>query len=626
MTTSPASDLFTSSQVKTFEHLLNAHLNSPEDDSLASQVLAFRRQMVDLLQACGPNQIQSLFQGTFGSVFRALVAANFSTSPPDSQAAASSAKLAESCLAQSDSSFDVRPLLSCMLLIQAHQIKLPNLLRSVPDWLFDDYLAYLLQAPPVFLHATEADDYAAHMQSCLRALWDEISRAPDQPRTRRAAHAFIAKANFIPLYFANSNTRELATLRASIIEHFLRSQGAAIDASFSIESTVSRKTRVGFLNAHFGQQTETHVALPTFRLDRDRFEVCLFSLLSNPGAVETYCRSLADAYTLLPPALDAQVRTLRAANLDVIIVGTNVTAVTNQVSLIASHRLAPIQLVTYCSPVSTGMRNIDGYISGTLNHHSGLDEHFSEKLCYCDGPPGCLDYSIEPQGTLKTIRRCDLGLPDDAVVFVNAAACFKILPEMQDTWTKILAAIPHARLLLLPFNPNWSRTFPVKQFESSLSRVLRRHGLSSDRVSLAPSLPTRSDVKSVEALADIYLDTFPFSGSISVIDALELGLPTVVWEGETHRSRMASALLRELDLPELIATDQDSYIDQSVALACDNAFRDRLKTTIAERMARRPRFIDPGAYGRQLSILLERLVREHRAAQRLTEASAPQVA
>jgi predicted O-linked N-acetylglucosamine transferase (SPINDLY family) len=498
-----------------------------------------------------------------------------------------------------------------MLLFQAHEWEAPHLLNVVPDWFLDDYLSYVMQAPPVFLKVGEADVYAKHLRTSLKRIWEDIAQKPKHPRSIHAAHYIATKGNYIPIYFCGDNTLEIMTLRASIVEQFLNNNNACIDVVFSRKSIDSRKIKVGYLNAHFGQQTETHVALSTLRIDRQKFDVCLFALFRNPSPIEDYCRKLATSFELLPPCTDAQVSTLRAAELDVIIIGTNVTAVTNPISLLALHRIAPIQLVNYCSPVSTGMRHVDGYLTGTLNNQPGLQKHFSEKLIFCDGPPGCLDYSVEPSGAIKSISRRELGIADEDIVFINAAACYKILPEMQYTWTKILAAVPKARLLLLPYNPNWSKTFPVKQFELAFSQALGRQGLLWDRLAIAPALPSRADVKGLEALADIYLDTFPFSGSLSVVDALQVGLPAVVWEGETHRSRMASALLRELEIPELIATDEETYISKSVALATDQKFRERMKLDISKKMERPPLFIDPISYGQQLSDILEKLVRNH---------------
>ncbi len=603
-------ELFPADEVEGIRQLVTAYGNAPTDPTPHQQMVELQQGLMNFIVSAEPATLEGHFGGSLGQVFRAMVKSGLSTEPPTESSTAQLDMLDAALAGQATAAgpCDVRPLLARMLCAPAHRGTVAIAVEKIPAWLLDDYLGYVLFAPSVFVTAGEAEHYHDHVLFWARAIFQRTRALPNEPLTARVAEYFAQKANYIPLYFSNRNTRELAEKRAAIMEFVLTRNGAVIDAKLPKRPKHRTKIKVGFLNAHFGAQTETHVTLPSLNLDRTKFELCLFPVARNPGPVEDRCRSLADSFTPLPPHLHQQVKTIRDAALDVLIVGTNVTAVTNQVALIALHRLAPLQLASYCSPVSTGMRHIDGYLSGTLNDCPGLQAHFSEKLQFCEGPPGCLDYTVEAQGIGRSFDRASFGFSPDDVVFVNAAACFKILPEMQETWAKILHAVPNSRLLLLPFNPNWASSFPVKQFERSLTEACARHGVGRDRFFLADSLPSRADVKALERIADVYLDTFPFSGSISVIDPLELGLPPVVQEGNTHRSRMASALLRELALPELIAPDEAAYIALAVKLGTDVGYRSQLNERILAAMARRPKFTDPAAYAQGLGARLTALV------------------
>jgi predicted O-linked N-acetylglucosamine transferase (SPINDLY family) len=250
------------------------------------------------------------------------------------------------------------------------------------------------------------------------------------------------------------------------------------------------------------------------------------------------------------------------------------------------------------------MRHVDGYLSGTRMDRPGLAQEFSEKLYFIEGPPGCHDYTVETGDIAETLGRKPLGWSDEDLVFVNAASSFKILPEMLETWAKILKAVPRSRLLLMPFNPNWTDRFPAKQFERMLIEIFGRFGLARDRFLLAGSLPSRAAVKSVLRLADVYLDTFPFSGSIAVIDPLEIGLPTVIWEGRTHRGRAASAMLLELGLPDAVADDEASYVALATRLGKDSALRQDFRDRILEGMALGPVFVNARRYADSLGEVL----------------------
>ena len=605
-----ADEFFDVDEVRAIEQLCTAYAGNPADAAVSGQLQSLQQGLMNFLVTAPVGQLESQFKGSLGLVFRALVRSGLPSAPPTEEARAQLAVLDEALAGPPDPAkgFDCRPLLARMLRAPAHRGSTDIAPEKIPAWLLDDYLGYVLTAPQVFVAPGEAEDYHTHLLSWARTVQQRIRQAPGAAASKHLATVFATRANCIPLYSSRENLREFAQVRAAILEFVLVKNGAAIDAKLPRRPRHRPRIKVGFLCAHFGAQTETHVTLPALQLDREKFEVCLFPVAANPGPVETYCRSFADSFTPLPADIHAQVKLIRAAALDVLIIGTNITAVTNQVALIALHRLAPVQLATYCSPASTGLRHIDGYLTGTHLDIPGLQEHFSEKLRFCEGPPGCLDYTVERPGSAAPLTRAGLGLAADEVVFINAAACFKILPELQETWAKILQAVPNSRLLLLPFNPNWANEFPVKQFERTLAEACARHGVGRDRFLLAGSLPARADVKALERLADVYLDTFPFSGSISVIDPLELGLPTVVGAGPTARSRAAAALLQELGLPELITPDEPAYIALAVKLGTDPAYRRQCHDRILAAMARKPRFINPPAYARGLGELLESLV------------------
>src|SRR6478736_1334287 len=599
-------DFFGPTELENIERLIAAYTANPAEASLREPMRGLQSGLLDFLSEAEPAKLEVRFRGDFGKVYRALLKSGLASEAPTPEMQAAVGEL-DTVLAEADG-FDLRLLLVRMLCAPAHRGAMTVSPAKVPAWWLEDYLGYVLHAPQVFVLAGEAEQYHAHLLGWMREVLGRTRSSPDAALTLTVAGHFARKVNFIPAYFSAGNLRELAEHRAAIMEFFLRKQGAAIDAKALRRPKDRRRIKVGFINAHFGAQTETHVTLPTLQLDRSRFEVCLFAVGRNAGLVEDYCRAQADSLTVLPSGLPQQVRLLREAALDVAIIGTNITAVTNQVALIALHRLAPVQLASYCSPISTGMRHIDGYLSGTFTDCAGLQEHFSEKLHFCDGPPGCLDYTVEAPAKTGAYDRARLGLAPDDVVFLNAAACFKILPEQQETWAKILAAVPRSRLVLLPFNPTWTNAFPVRQFDRTLTEILARHGVDRSRVVLVDSLPTRADVKALEQVADVYLDTVPFSGSISVIDPLEIGLPTVIHQGQTHRGRMAAALVRALAIPELITETETDYIALAVKLGTQSAFREQLKQRILAAMAQRPKFINAPAYAADLGRVLEALV------------------
>lgn len=496
-------------------------------------------------------------------------------------------------------------LLAAMLLVPASQWSGAPALDAVPDWLWGDYTAWLFATPQGFCAIGQAELFAAHTLKRLGELNQWLDRNSGSSVVRSALDAYLKSSNCIPLYFSHQSLRTHAELRGRLLQ---RGYGKLAEPYDPLPAPrEGRKLRVGFVNRHFGPQTETFTTLPTFeQLDPERFEVILFAHRANGTPLETYCREHAQEFYLFPADVAGQVSTLRAAALDVVVFGTNLTAVCNEVTLLALHRVAPLQVVNNSSCITSGMPEMDLYVSGDLTEIADASAHFTERLGLVPGPAHAFNYEADRQDPTTTWSRANLSIPEDALVFVSAANYFKIIPEMQHAWARLLAAVPGSFLVIHPFNPNWSSTYPIQRFCAEFDRVLKEYQVDGSRLVVSSArFPSRHDVKELLRIGDVYLDTYPFGGVNSLIDPLELGLPVVVWEGETFRSRMGGALLRSLHLESLIATTEAQYHAVTVNLARDKAVRERFSAEIQAKMERQPVFLDSLAASDAFGDLIE---------------------
>jgi predicted O-linked N-acetylglucosamine transferase (SPINDLY family) len=226
--------------------------------------------------------------------------------------------------------------------------------------------------------------------------------------------------------------------------------------------------------------------------------------------------------------------------------------------------------------------------------------HYREQLIAIDGTGFCFSYGIETSTAQYQINREKLKIPEDSIVFASTANLFKLVPELRETWVKILAAAPNSVLMLMPFGPNWMNRYPGFAFVSELQATFEKYGVESDRLRVVKSFPNRAEVKEVLKVSDIYLDSHPYAGTTSLIDALEVGIPAIVWDGSTLRSRMGAAILKSLSMHDLIANSEESYIELAVALAKNSGLRLQKRREILHKMQQTPSFLDGRAYTTQI--------------------------
>jgi predicted O-linked N-acetylglucosamine transferase (SPINDLY family) len=584
------------------------------DRSAASRVAmmaAARRELAGQWLAMPADEVRRQYAEQPGQLQRLIHSSGLRDQPLSDADLPFIAELKADLSAEASKTIGAGKLLAAMLFLFPHELPQLYEFDAIPSWLHGDYLDYSLVGPAIFRGIGEADTYCERMSGWVAYLRERILSNVNDEFWRNAA-IFVAKnANFVPFYFNRSNLRELYRDRSAILEAALRLGNSPVDHTFGARPE-GRRLRLGILAAHFAPQTETFATLPVYRdLDRTKFEVVLFALRQTNHPVEQSCARHADRFVVLPGDLGQRLQVLRDADLDLIFVGTNMTAVGNETTAVAVHRLARIQVTSVCSCTTTGMRNMDYYLSGRLSEPADGQSHYSEKLVMIDGAAHCFSFDGEPAvAPAQTLRREAIGVAGDEIVFVSGANFYKILPEIKETWMRILAAVPRSRLMLYPFNPNWSDAYPADAFMALFDGALKRHGIDANRLVVLSAAQSRQEVRERLRLADIYLDSFPFCGATSLLDPLAVGLPTIVMNGGPHRTMQGAGMLRELEMDELIVSDIEGYVDLATSLAKDAASRDRMRDRILGKMKALPRFLDTKWYGEQVELAFERMCKE----------------
>ncbi|MBH8574690.1 FkbM family methyltransferase [Nostocaceae cyanobacterium CENA369] len=602
---------------------LNDLVDKYQQDNISQydldQLRLLRKQIAELLLNIEKNQIEKLYKTKYGEAYQTLLNSGMKHEPLTELEQNFIAEVLVKVAKGFDESNAVQYLLVAMLYYRPHQLPLVSDLTQIPNWLLSDYLEFTLKSPLYFQEIDEVDNYYQYMKKWVNYLHTNIIHNSESDFWQYTAEYFTKMANFIPLYFNKENLKDIYIKRADIIETYLQKCATAtiVDYYFPERPPERKKIKLGILASHFLPQTETFAALSVYKyLNRDLFEVILFTLHTNNHRLERYCFGHADSIIKLPTDLVTQVQAIREVDLDILFIATNITAVTHQITLLSLHRLARIQIVDANSPVTTGMRHIDYYISSKLSEiEENAQQHYTEKLITLDCPPQCFDFATEEQIlATKNIYRESLGINKNAVVYASGANYYKIIPEQEVTWAKIIANVPNSVLLLYPFNPNWSSSYPCTAFRKRIVNTFAKYGLSEDRLLILEPAANRADVKERLKLSDIYLDSYPYSGMTSLIDPLEIALPTVVRETEPSRSRKGASLLRELGIFDLITNHEEAYIKLAIALGTNPELRQQKSTEIKEKMKVNPSFIDNRSYSAKIGSLFQKSFNNYFAA------------
>ncbi len=118
------------------------------------------------------------------------------------------------------------------------------------------------------------------------------------------------------------------------------------------------------------------------------------------------------------------------------------------------------------------------------------------------------------------------------------------------------------------------------------------------------------DYLDVYAEVDIALDTFPYGGGATTLDALYMSVPVISLIGGTHHARFGYSILQNIGLGELACGTVEEYIDRACLIASDLETIDALHQNI-RTMLENSILMDGRRYMAELEPYLEAIYEEY---------------
>ncbi|UKJ75118.1 tetratricopeptide repeat protein [Azospirillum brasilense] len=339
---------------------------------------------------------------------------------------------------------------------------------------------------------------------------------------------------------------------------------------------------VAYLSADFHEHATAYLAAELFELhDRDRFRVVACSYGPDDGSPTRRRLEVAfDAFHDIRGCDAEQVQALLAAEGVHILV--DLKGYTRHVRFdLLARRLAPVQVAYLGYPGTMGSDAFDYVIGDRFVTPPDHQPHYRERLVIMPDSYQVNDRRRPLDAPVPDRAAC--GLPPDGFVFCAFNAPFKITPSLFGLWMRVLARVPGSVLWL---------QHPGRDGADNLRREAARRGVDPDRLVFAPHWPQAAHLARYR-LADLFLDSFPYTGHTTVSDALWMGLPAVTRIGDTFASRVAAGLLNAAGLPETVTTSFDGYEALAVQLAGDPATLAGYRRRLAAARTMAPLFDSP---------------------------------
>ncbi len=372
----------------------------------------------------------------------------------------------------------------------------------------------------------------------------------------------IGEANFYLAYHA-LNDRDLQIKVAKYYVQACPSLLYTAPHCLQPKSIARENVRIGFYSKYLYEHSVSlcySEIIESLAL-RGQFEVALIS--DRPVDRKTYPK-FAGTRVQVPHNLDRAREMIAALGLDILVyldIGMEPLSY-----FLAYGRLARVQCVLSGHPVTTGITNMDYFLSNALMEPAGAEAHYSEKLAILPRP---LFFFARPTMPARLKTRAELGLPEGRHIYMCPMRLQKMHPDFDEAITRTLQIDGNGLVVLFEdIELSVGKKLLVERFEKTIPADIRQ------RIIFLPWMKDPTDFMSAIAAADVILDPFHFGIGSTAMTTFATGTPLVTKAGEFMRGRVGMCLCNMMDLPECIADDTETYAQKAVQIAGNQALRD----------------------------------------------------
>ncbi|MFM0716491.1 tetratricopeptide repeat protein [Paraburkholderia strydomiana] len=331
-----------------------------------------------------------------------------------------------------------------------------------------------------------------------------------------------------------------------------------------------RKLRIGFVSGDLCNHAVAYYFLPIVQhLSREpNLSLHFYYTFGVEDHMTAQLRKLATTWNKVGDLSDTALnKKIRDDRIDVLIDLSGHTAHTRIVAL--AHKPAPVQASWIGYPGTTGMRAFDYYIADRfVAPIEEFAETFTEKLALLPSstaympPPNC-----PPINALPALHK-------GYITYGSFNRLNKLSPDVVALWSTILRAQPTSRMVI--------GAIGSKLDEDTYLEWFTAEGIDTSRLTFCPraSLPVYMQQ---HHHVDICLDTFPYVGSTTTLNALWMGVPTVTMPGTSMPSRCGAGWLGQVGLDEFVAQNKEEFVQKSIELTRDLDALNTLRIAMRER-------------------------------------------
>jgi protein O-GlcNAc transferase len=337
----------------------------------------------------------------------------------------------------------------------------------------------------------------------------------------------------------------------------------------------SRPLRVGYLSSAMRRHSVGFLSYQTILNHNSEQVNCFYYSYKRSSIkqdnIEQYFINESDNYRDFSKFTPVNMlKQIRNDNLDILVyVDDSYTA---QGCEILSMRAAPTQ-VYWLGGDSPGLPQIDYFMIDPHLLGRNAQKNYNEKFIYLPSFVAVDSFDVHKIDT-KSLKK-ELGIQEHNIVFWTASIAKKRSIQCICSQLRIIKGVPNA-LLVVKSSRN------MFTIEKLYKEIAIDENVELNRLIFIGETPSEEEHRGLLSLADIVLDTFPYTGATHTLEALWCNIPVLTKVCNHYYGRMSYSLLKNISLDLCVTWSNEEYIKRGIQLGCNKYTLNQARNIISD--------------------------------------------
>ncbi|WP_414526830.1 O-linked N-acetylglucosamine transferase, SPINDLY family protein [Nodularia chucula] len=337
--------------------------------------------------------------------------------------------------------------------------------------------------------------------------------------------------------------------------------------SLTTNKTEKKALKIGYISHSLRQHSVGWISRWLFTYhNREQFQIYTYMILPTEidnGLQQWFIEKSDKSYSYDSKQKYDAVKQIYEDGIDILV---DLDSLTFDFSAeILAIKPAPIQ-VTWLGWDASGLSTIDYFIADPYVLPENAQDYYQEKIWRLPQTYVAVDgFEVD----FPTLRREQLDIPEDAVVYFVTQKGYKRHLEHSKLQIQILKEVPNSYLLI-------KGDADEEASQKFYGDLAKSQDVDINRFKFLPYMPTEAIHRANLSIADVVLDTSPYNGATTTLETLWREIPLVTKVGQQFAARNSYTMMINAGITEGIAWSNEEYVEWGVRLGKDANLRQQI--------------------------------------------------